>query len=61
MGNDAKCIFFQLTAILQNLHFDKPAAHRDLKSQNIWFDKNNNIRVIDFGFSKIFDSDDSCF
>lgn len=53
--NDARHYFVQLLSAIDYLHNQKHCAHRDLKADNIVIDENNNIRLIDFGFSKIFD------
>lgn len=50
---DAAMIFAQLMLVLHHLHHDLSIAHRDLKLENILFDDCNNIRLIDFGFSKM--------
>jgi serine/threonine protein kinase len=50
----AKKFFAQLLSVLDYLHNVKHIAHRDLKPANILLDRNSNIRVIDFGFSKQF-------
>jgi serine/threonine protein kinase len=55
--NYAKRLFLQLISVLDYLHNQKYIVHRDLKSENIMLDKYYNIRVIDFGFSKTFQSD----
>lgn len=52
---EARKIFTQLIYVLQYLHNTKKIAHRDLKPENILLDSNNNIKLIDFGFSKSFD------
>jgi serine/threonine protein kinase len=57
-GNDVKLLFLQLMSVLDYLHNVKHIIHRDLKSQNIMLDKKYNIRVVDFGLSKIVQSDD---
>lgn len=52
---DARKLFTQIIHVLQYLHNTKKIAHRDLKPENILLDNNNNIKLIDFGFSKSFD------
>jgi serine/threonine protein kinase len=47
----AQKIFCQLVSTIDFLH-QRGIAHRDLKPENILFDKNEAIRVIDFGLSK---------
>lgn len=47
----ANKMFVQLIEVLDYLHNRKLIAHRDLKCENIMMDKNNDIRVIDFGLS----------
>ncbi|EAY15398.1 CAMK family protein kinase [Trichomonas vaginalis G3] len=48
---NAAIIFAQIVLVLKFLHQKCNVVHRDLKSDNILFDKNGNIRVIDFGLS----------
>ena len=50
--NLAKIIFKQIIAGLQFLHTNN-IVHRDIKPNNILIDSNNNIKIIDFGVSKI--------
>lgn len=57
----AKQIFLQLISALEYLHNEKHIAHRDLKADNIMFDEYDNIRLIDFGFSKKFSSRKAIF
>jgi serine/threonine protein kinase len=52
-------LFLQLITALEYLHSVKHIAHRDLKSTNIMLDKNNNIRLIDFGLCKKCESNKS--
>lgn len=47
----ARKIFAQLILAVGYLHFGLKVIHRDLKAENILFDKNQNIRLIDFGLS----------
>ncbi|EAY09535.1 CAMK family protein kinase [Trichomonas vaginalis G3] len=54
----AKLYFAQLIVVLDYLHNDMLVAHRDLKAENVLLDKNENIRLIDFGFSRSFTADD---
>jgi serine/threonine protein kinase len=58
---EAKRLFLQLISVLDYLQNEKQIVHRDLKSKNIMLDKNYNIRVIDFGFSKRFQTENSLF
>lgn len=54
----AKLYFAQLIVVLDYLHNDMMVAHRDLKAENVLLDKNENVRLIDFGFSRSFTADD---
>jgi len=47
---DAKRLFKQLILGLEYLH-SKNVVHRDIKLENILLDRQNNIKIIDFGFS----------
>lgn len=53
----ARRYFSQLISALEYIHFEKKVAHRDLKAENILLDRNNNIRLIDFGLSNTFSED----
>jgi serine/threonine protein kinase len=53
--------FGQLMSALEYLHRDLMITHRDLTAENILFDRNMNIRIIDFGFSRRFFPDDEQF
>lgn len=48
---EIKRIFAQIISALNYLHNTLKIAHRDLKLENILFDDNYNIRLIDFGLS----------
>jgi serine/threonine protein kinase len=50
----ARFYFSQLVSVLEYLHTELCVVHRDLKTENVLLDRNNNIRVIDFGLSKQF-------
>ena len=47
-----KDIIIQISLGLKEIHKNK-LIHRDLTPDNIFFDKNNNIKIDDFGVSKI--------
>lgn len=46
--------FVQLISVLDYLHNVKHICHRDLNTDNIMIDSNNNIKVIDLGLSNCF-------
>ena len=48
---EKKMIYTQLASALYYLHIDAGIIHRDIKLENILFDKNWNIRLVDFGLS----------
>lgn len=50
----ARRYFSQLISALEYLHNIKMVAHRDLKAENVLLDRNNNLRLIDFGLSNCF-------
>ena len=52
--NRARRYFCQLISALDYLHNTKFVAHRDLKAENVLLDRNDNIRLIDFGLSNAF-------
>ncbi|KAH0789905.1 CAMK family protein kinase [Histomonas meleagridis] len=49
--NSARRYFIQIISALEYLHQEMHIIHRDLKAENIVLDRNNNIRLIDFGLS----------
>ena len=63
--NDAECIseqearrfFAQIISALDYLHNEKGVVHRDIKPENVLLDRNNNIRIIDFGQSNTITKD----
>jgi len=48
----ARTYFYQLMEAVQHLH-EKGVTHRDLKPQNMLLDENFNLKVTDFGLSKV--------
>lgn len=50
--------FQELIAALNFLHSNMKVIHRDIKPDNILVDEHNNIRLIDFGFSRVFANED---
>lgn len=49
--DEASLIFAQILIVMNYLQTDLKIAHRDIKAENILFDQNQNIRIIDFGLS----------
>jgi serine/threonine protein kinase len=58
---EARRFFTQLIKALEYIHEEKRMMHRDIKAENVLLDANNNIRLIDFGFSRAFEEDESSF
>ena len=50
-------LFFQLIEALEYIHLLK-IVHRDLKPENVMLDKDNNIKLIDFGLSNVYTSNE---
>ncbi|VDM64138.1 unnamed protein product [Angiostrongylus costaricensis] len=50
--DEARRWFGQISSAVAYLHH-KGIVHRDLKAENILLDKNNNVKIIDFGFSNM--------
>ncbi|OHT14863.1 hypothetical protein TRFO_42868 [Tritrichomonas foetus] len=55
--NEIKHYFAQLICAIEYLHHLK-VMHRDLKAENVLLDRNNNIRLIDFGLCNILQDED---
>ena len=53
---EAKRIFIQILGGISYCH-SKCVSHRDIKLENILLDENNNVKIIDFGFSTIMSKD----
>jgi len=54
----AIAVFKQLVNALGFIH-SKGIAHRDLKPENLLFDKDYNLKIVDFGFSYIYQKGDN--
>lgn len=46
--------FCQLVSAIDYLHSELKIAHRDLKVENVMIDRNDNVRLIDFGLGNMF-------
>jgi sulfatase modifying factor 1 len=51
--NEAKVIFIQVLNAFEYAH-SKGIVHRDIKPSNIFIDKNDQVKILDFGIAKIF-------
>jgi serine/threonine protein kinase len=49
-----RSVFTELLQAVTYLHEQCHIVHRDLKPENILIDRNDHIRIIDFGFAKLF-------
>ena len=56
----ARRYFVQIVCVLDYLPRDLHVVHRDLKAENLLLDRNNNIRLIDFGLSNAFSEQSPC-
>lgn len=48
---EASEIFFDILKALSYLHDEVKVVHRDLKAENVVFDKSGSVKLIDFGFA----------
>uniref|UniRef100_A0A336LIK9 CSON002925 protein n=1 Tax=Culicoides sonorensis TaxID=179676 RepID=A0A336LIK9_CULSO len=49
--NRARVLFKQIVAVVEYIH-SKGIVHRDIKCENLLFDKNRVLKLIDFGFAR---------
>ena len=56
-NDEAACYFYQLINGLEYIH-QKGIVHRDLKLENILLNKNNILKIIDFGLSNHYDKNE---
>ena len=54
---DAKKLFYQLIDAVEYIHMMK-ICHWDLKPENLLLDNKNNLKIIDFGLSNLYDKED---
>lgn len=52
---EAKSIYRQLISAINYCH-SKDIVHRDIKCENLLFDSDNVLKIIDFGFARLYDS-----
>lgn len=55
---DACRIIQQMLSGIEYLHETHGICHRDLKPENLLLDYNNNIKIVDFGLSNIYQPDE---
>ena len=55
-----KSVMCELVCALNYLHSEMKVAHRDIKLENIMLDRNNHIRLIDFGLGQMFSGNGQC-
>ena len=55
---EVKHYFAQMIRAIEYLHHHLKVMHRDIKAENVLLDKNNNIRLIDFGLCNILQDED---
>ena len=55
--SEARLYFIQFVSIIEYLHKEKNVVHRDFSTENVMFDRNKNIRLINFGLSNTFTSE----
>ena len=53
-------LFTELALALNYLHTTCKTMHRDIKLDNILLDANGHVKLSDFGFSTVFDSEEPC-
>lgn len=51
--SEVRRFFVQLISAIDYLHNTLHVAHRDIKAENVLLDRYNNIRLVDFGLSKV--------
>ncbi|OHS95594.1 CAMK family protein kinase [Tritrichomonas foetus] len=56
--NETLRFFTQITSAVKYLHGTLHVVHRDLKLDNIMIDDNDNLKLIDFGFSHDYSPED---
>jgi serine/threonine protein kinase len=57
----ARAVFAELLQGVTYLHEQCHMVHRDLKPENLLLDRNDHIRIIDFGFAKLFSDSSDVF